>query len=75
MGRNDVAKYELSSFKAPFNQRFNLNLDQNGQHDGRCNRCIVLSGACAFFVIKIANPWSCTRESWDRQDTTSLGRV
>ena len=44
MGRNTKVEHPLSSFTAPWDQPFDLYLDQNGVHDPRARRYIVLSG-------------------------------
>jgi hypothetical protein len=44
MGRNTRVEHPLSTFTAPWDQPFDLYLDQNGVHDPRARRCIVLSG-------------------------------
>ena len=44
MGQNAPVEFKLDSFVAPWNQPFDMHLDENGNVDLRARRCIVLSG-------------------------------
>ena len=58
MGRNTRVEHPLSTFTAPWDQPFDLYLDQNSVHDPRARRCIVLSGdyealLCAYTSLQL----------------------
>ena len=41
MGQNTPVEFKMDTFLAPWDQPFNMHLDQNGNVDLRARRCIV----------------------------------